>query len=577
MSNFSRLLKRGTFVLLTSACLLSTGIALAYERILDYHSDILVRIDGSMVVTETIRVNAEGNLIRRGIYRDFPTSYKDLLGNQYNVTFDVLDVQRNNSSEVFHTQNVSNGVRVYFGSANRNLPPGVHEYRLRYHTTRQLGFFDDFDELYWNVTGSDWMFSIDNASVIIELPEAVNPGDLRMDFYTGGQGSTGKNASASAINSRKIEFQTTLGLKPHEGLTVALGWPKGLVVEPTRSERLGYFLDDNGTVLVLLMGLLLPLGWYLWVWNKLGRDPRKGVIIPLFKPPKGLTPAGCSYIHKMSFDKQVFAAAIVSLGVKGHLQIHETDDKFVLHRQDTPGAKPASKGELALMNELFKDGITTQIELDQENYKEFMKARSALKKALKAEHLGRVFNLNSAYALPAIGLTIAATAIGASMDGGPVVWIAYALLSLALHLVFLILMRAPTPGGRRVMDEIEGFRMYLDTAEQFRLDRMRSPELTPEVFEMFLPYAFALGVENKWCDRFAKEFPEDLDGSDSYRPHWYMGRNRGLAGVYHLGNNFNSSFSSAISSASSPPGSSSGSGGGGSSGGGGGGGGGGGW
>jgi uncharacterized membrane protein len=226
---------------------------------------------------------------------------------------------------------------------------------------------------------------------------------------------------------------------------------------------------------------------------------------------------------------------------------------------------------------LFEHGTKRQIELDQENYKEFMKAHSVLSKALKAEHLGRLFNLNSIYALPAIFLSIAAAGIAAAMDGGPLIWISYAILSLALHLAFLFLMRAPTLTGRRVMDEIEGFRMYLDTAEQFRLDRMRSPELTPEAFEMFLPYAFALGVENNWCDRFAKEFPQDMDGHNAYRPHWYLGHNRGMAGLHHLGHSFNSSFSTAISSASSPPGSSSGSGGGGSSGGGGGGGGGGGW
>jgi uncharacterized membrane protein YgcG len=530
-----------------------------------------------MMVTETIRVQAEGNQIRRGIYRDFPTAYKDSHGNHYRVTFDVLDVMRNNANEAFHTENLSNGVRVYMGSANQMLPPGVHEYRLRYHTTRQLGFFKDFDELYWNVNGSDWAFAIDRASALIELPEAVNPGDLRMDFYTGRQGSTEKNADFSIINSRKVEFQTTRRLGPHEGLTVALGWPKGIVVEPTSGERFGYFLDDNGAALVLILGILLPLGWYLWAWNRFGRDPRKGIIIPLFKPPKGLTPAGCSYIRKMSFNRQAFAAAVISLGVKGYLKIQESSDTFTLHRQDTPANPVASKGELGVMDALFEGGVIQQIELDQENHKAFIKARSALKKALKAEHLERVFNLNSVYALPAIGLTIAAAAIAASMDGGPLIWVSYVVLSITLHLVFLFLLRAPTPAGRLVMDEIEGFRMYLDTAEQFRLDRMRSPELTPEAFEMFLPYAFALGVENNWCDRFASEFPEDIDAGKSYQPHWYAGRNRGLAGLHHLGNDFSSSFSSAISSASSPPGSSSGSSGGGSSGGGGGGGGGGGW
>jgi uncharacterized membrane protein len=119
--------------------------------------------------------------------------------------------------------------------------------------------------------------------------------------------------------------------------------------------------------------------------------------------------------------------------------------------------------------------------------------------------------------------------------------------------------------------------MYLDTAEQDRLERMQSPQLTPEVFETFLPYAFALGVENSWCDRFAKELPEELEKRGGYQPNWYSGRSRGLNTLGHLGSDFNSSFSTAIASASSPPGSSSGSGGGGSSGGGGGGGGGGGW
>ncbi len=106
---------------------------------------------------------------------------------------------------------------------------------------------------------------------------------------------------------------------------------------------------------------------------------------------------------------------------------------------------------------------------------------------------------------------------------------------------------------------------------------MRSPHLTPEVFETFLPYAFALGVENSWCDRFTREFPEDLAKEGGYHPAWYSGHHSGIATLGHLGSEFNSSFSSSISSASSPPGSSSGSGGGGSSGGGGGGGGGGGW
>ena len=324
-----------------------------------------------------------------------------------------------------------------------------------------------------------------------------------------------------------------------------------------------------------MIGLLAPFGWYLWAWNRAGRDPEKGVIIPLFRPPMGMTPAGCNYVLNMSFGKQAFAAAVVSLGVKGYLEIEEQDDGFKLRRKTTPATGTLSKGENAMFGSLFEDG--SEIELDQKNHRTFIKARDGLRQALKNEHLGRLFILNTILALPAMLLTIVAALIAAAMPGGPFIWVPYVILSLALHVVFLYLLRAPTPAGRRIMDQIEGFRMYLDTAEQDRLENMRSPQLTPEVFESFLPYAFALGVENSWCRRFARELPEEMEERGGYHPNWYSGRHGNFNALGHLGNKFNSSFSSAISSASSPPGSSSGSGGGGSSGGGGGGGGGGGW
>jgi uncharacterized membrane protein len=279
----------------------------------------------------------------------------------------------------------------------------------------------------------------------------------------------------------------------------------------------------------------------------------------------------------MSFGKQAFAAAVVSLGVKGYLEIVEDDDDFTLRRTTVRGRalEKASKGENAVLESLFENG--SEIKLDQKNYRDFVKARGQLKTAMKTEHLNRVFKLNSIYVVPSGIMTIVAALIAATMEGGAAVWIPFAILSVAIHLLFLSLLRKPTPAGRRIMDEIEGFKMYLDTAEQDRLDLMKSPQLTPEVFESFLPFAFALGVENNWCERFARELPEELTKRGGYQPAWYSGSQNRLGALSHLGNEFNSSFSSAISSASSPPGSSSGSGGGGSSGGGGGGGGGGGW
>src|SRR5690606_19069757 len=102
----------------------------AAERILDYQSRIQVAASGEIAVSETIRIVAEGQQIRRGIYRDFPTDYKDPMGNHYRVDFNVISVQRDGQDEPWHTKKMSNGVRLYIGDPDRMLPQGQHEYTL---------------------------------------------------------------------------------------------------------------------------------------------------------------------------------------------------------------------------------------------------------------------------------------------------------------------------------------------------------------------------------------------------------------------------------------------------------------
>jgi uncharacterized membrane protein YgcG len=565
--------------LLSALILLCCGLpllAVADERILEYRSDIQILASGELAVSETIRVRAEGREIRRGIYRDFPTRYRDRWGNHVRVAFIPIAVHRNGQLEPWHHEKRSNGVRVYFGSADRILDPGVHEYTFSFVTDRQLGFFDDHDELYFNVIGTGWIFPIDLGIATITLPFDVPAGQLQTDVYSGSFGARESDARVETPSPNLVRIRTTRPLQPRQGLTVAVAWPKNLVAEPDAAQKIRWFLGDNAAALVLLMGLLAPLAWYFWAWTRVGRDPQKGVIIPRFEPPRGLSPAACRYVHSMSFNSDAFTAAIISLAVKKQLVIEEDDKEFSLVREAaTPGAH-LTRGEQAVLDHLLPSPFY-RVKMENKNHAEFQAARQALQRELKKEHLGRLFHLNGIYRVPPLLMSLAAALIAAFRDGGPAVWIAYVLLTLVLHGVFAYLMRAPTPVGRLVMDEIEGFKKYLGTAEQDRLDRMRSPALTPEVFEAFLPYAYALGVENKWCQRFAREMPREVRDQSGYHPGWYHGQFRGMAALNHLGDDFSSSFSSAISSASSPPGSSSGSGGGGSSGGGGGGGGGGGW
>ena len=134
---------------------------------------------GALTVTETISVISEGEQIRHGIYRDFPTTYHTPSGRTIHVRFDVLAVTRDGHHEPYSVDSVDDGERVKIGDKDILIEPGAHTYTLTYVTDRQIGFFSDYDELYWNVTGNVWMFPIDHAEATIKL--ALRREDQAMD------------------------------------------------------------------------------------------------------------------------------------------------------------------------------------------------------------------------------------------------------------------------------------------------------------------------------------------------------------------------------------------------------------
>jgi hypothetical protein len=161
------------------------------ERILSFDSRIEVHPDASMTVTETITILGQKKKFKRGIFRDFPTTYEGRHGETIRVDFEVLEVLRNGRPEPYHTEGRSNGVRVYAGQENVFIPAGEHAYAITYRTNRQLGFFEDFDELYWNVTGNDWAFVIDRASATVTLPPGARV--TGWAAYTGPSGAQGRD------------------------------------------------------------------------------------------------------------------------------------------------------------------------------------------------------------------------------------------------------------------------------------------------------------------------------------------------------------------------------------------------
>jgi len=552
------------------ALLLCLRPAYGAERILSYHSDIEVHPDATMTVVETVRVRAEGINIRRGIYRDFPADYKDGFGNRYRVSFEVLDVTRDGRPEAWRVEAHANGVRVYAGRAEVFLEPGVYEYAIRYRTSRQLGFFEDHDELYWNVTGNGWAFPIDAASASVTLPEGVPPESVGIVGYTGPYGSRARSAE-TGVRDGRAWIETTQPLHPREGLTLVVTWPKGFVQAPTRGQRLRWLLADNRGLLIALSGFALVAAYLLLSWSRYGRDPAPGVIFPQYEPPEGYSPASARFIRRMGYDDRTFAAAVVNLAVKGCLEIRETDGEYSLWRKQGPDTALAP-GERVLLSQIFRAGPV--IELDDANHKIIGGALRAHRRALRLNYERVYFATNSPLLIPALLMSIG-VAVAVVLSGG-LTPAAAVVMALTLVVIggFHFLMKAATPRGRELLDRLEGFRMYLDVAERDDLNLRNPPEKTPQLFEMYLPFALALGVEQAWAEQFAEVFARLGAGGESYRPIWYHG-DFSPARVGSFTTSVGRSLTSAIASSATPPGSSSG--GGGFSGGGGGGGGGGGW
>lgn len=551
--------------------------AVADERILSFDSDIVVRQDASIMVTETIRVRAEGQQIRRGIYRDFPTDYRDRYGNDYRVRFEPFAVMRDGGAEDFHYEKSGRNVRTYFGSANRLIEPGEHTYTFRYEVSRILGFFDDKDELYWNVTGVGWVLPIDRTSAAVSFEFDVPRDALQLYAYTGPDGSVGQDYRSRVDWSGVPRFETSRPLGRYEGLTISVAWPKGLVTEPGALQKTAWLLADNRNLLVVLAGLVALLGYYIPMWRNYGKDPEPGVIFARYEPPNGFSPASLRYIEKMSYDDTSMTAAVVSLAVKGYLRIVEDDGEHSLLRLDPKeDAMPLATGERELHDALFSRGDI--VVLDDKYHRLLGGARAAHELSLRRDYKNRYFKTNGLLSLPAFVIVAMSSLVALNVGTGPNLPVIATIVAMAIVvLIFVMLMRRPTGLGRRLLDEVAGFREYLDVAEKDEMNLRNPPEKTPALFENYLPFALAMGVEQHWAERFAAVFAglRSADGGD-YHPSWYSGSWNNFD-MSSSTSSMSSGLGSAISSSVSPPGSSSGGSGGGSSGGGGGGGGGGGW
>lgn len=512
------------------------------EKIYMFDSDITVNTDGTITVVENITLNVKHQQIRRGIYRDIPFSLSE------SVT--PLSLKLDGKPHPFFTEFKGNVQRVNFGDDNY-IERGQHTYTFTYTFTGAIDFYKDYDEIYWNVTGNGWSFPIDKAHVHISFPPQVHVQNSGISLYTGFEGSK----QNFTVQTAPLTYETTRPLSAREGMTVAIPFDKGVIQKPSPFQSLRLFISPVSVFsLLLLAGLFV---YFVITWTAVGIDPAYLSVVQ-YEPPQGISPAFMHYLCEQSLDTTAMACALLSLAMKGNIEIQENKSFFAIDKatillkdRDT---KNLSAEETLLINRLFPGscdkfalGPTTarkwepiRKEMDKlfkQNAKEYVIGNTSYigKAVFLVALLGIVpFLCIGKIALPLLFINLHFAvffSLGCIIHSRFMIKIFLGLLITGFYSMFwgtfclqaghpaalvccmayllgmwglsfyVPLIRNVTEQGKHLFAHIYGFKKYMKTAEINRI--LASSPLEPEkIFCAFLPFAFAFGLENKWMSKF---------------------------------------------------------------------------
>jgi uncharacterized membrane protein len=541
---------------------------------------------GTLHIVETIDVVFTDN--NHGILRAIPEKYQsNPLKFQLNGVTSKSGAPTNVS-----TYSESGNIVLKIGDPNKTVT-GAQSYTIDYTLSNVITFYDNHDELYWDVNGDQWDQPVTDVSMRLHLPPDVTLSSDQPTCFAGVYGSLENNCDITVTENELMA--RAVNLPPRETLTYVVGFTKGYFQAQTTNERIK---DNIGILVGVGVGLiLLPLTalitGFTWWWRR-GRDaPGRGVIIPQYEPPKEVTPLTAGLIANFKPSNRDITATIVDLARRGYIKIHETrKDRLILKDKvsyslelssaDTEGL---NSYETDLINTLFtprKAGEKVEIGTYNKSMYTFL---IGLKRKLDKDVKEAGYFTKNPFKVPRRILLTGGIVTLASLLAGLVVH-QTALIIVGLVIAtfilagFIALLPARTAQGVAAKEHLEGLKLYMNTAEKDRIEKLESPDAsyasgageparTVELFEKLLPFAIVLGVEQGWAKQFENLYTTP--------PSWYDGNSSGFNSIY-FATALNSGLGSSLSSSFSPPSSSSSSGfSGGSSGGGGGGGGGGGW
>jgi uncharacterized membrane protein YgcG len=498
--------------LLLSALLLLFLVAPAEVRARSYSIEsfsvsLQVNPDSSLLVQETIAFAFRGS--HQGIYRTIPIRY-ERQGFEYHLRIDRVQVL-GGGGKPLGTEISYPGRHVKIKAWVPGAEDATRTVTILYRVRRGLLAFDDHDELYWNVVGTEWAATIRSAEAVVGLPPTVPMESVRVTAFTGPFGAVGKDYTLDRAES-VLFFRTTRPLGIREGLTLVVGWPKGHVSSPSTAQRVGWFLLDQRW---FALPLLVFAGCFA-AWRRIGRDPlREQSVKPEYGPPQGLRPGEAGSLVDETVHPRDVVATVVDLAVRGHLHIKQVAASGLFAQSDylftlpKPwlGEPDLSDFEVIVLAQVFGHGVVTDRRLLSQIRRDSKAIFAPIRIQLYRDLVKKKYFLASPQAIRRFwsvigGLLLVLPLIllsvwEGSVPGGSLSMLLALAVSGLIVLAFARVMPRKTFKGARTKLQILGFQEFLERAEKDRLTR-----LPTDTLHKWLPYAIALGVEEAWIFNF---------------------------------------------------------------------------
>lgn len=547
---------------------LLAGCSLVHAEVINkFEAQYEVADSGEVTVTETITYDFEADE-RHGIYRTIKNKHPQSATAWYKkrtLDIEVSSVTRDGAPEPYTLTNKGSEVEIKIGDAD-TFVSNQHIYIITYTLVGALSYGDAGAEFYYNVTGNEWDVPINLA--VAKVSGASVQGEY--DCYQGVVGAT--EACTNSMKDNGVVTFTGNNINPGEGLTIAT---------ELDATNVAYIVHEETTWLLFgyTAALLWGVGLLVYVYRFRYAHYAPTTVVAQYEPYKNFLPMYTGYLFDNVLDPRDITAGILYLAEQGFIKITRTEKKVLLlfptHDYTITLQKPLgeipSKFLTKVSELLFAEGavigtavpISTLAKERTKNAERILYLKRDLGEDLKTNGF-----LESTY--PLIAKYIPRVLVGLFVVFGGFVFVPNG--AILIGLVFgitivvglLLLIPRKTALWFEAKNHISGFKLFLSVTDKERFDFHNAPEKSPELFLQYLPYAVALGVEEKWAKVF--------EGITIPQPDWYEGGNIAAFSAGSLTSDLGA-FSTALSTNSGVSGSS----GGGSSGGGGGGGGGGSW